>query len=177
MAELATIARPYAEALFKADGVGTLRETAELLDALALIADDVQVQQFALSPKVTLEQIMQLMVSVSRAKLSQGMQNFLHTLIEHGRLSALSEVAKQFRALLNSQSGFSEAIIYSAFPLDSAAKAGITEVLEKRFTRQLQARVEIDESLIGGVRVVVGDQVLDTSVKARLEEMKAALTT
>ena len=82
----------------------------------------------------------------------------------------------QFRALLNSQSGFSDAIIYSAFPMDAAAKASVTELLQKRFSRQLKTSVEVDESLIGGVRVVVGDEVLDTSVKSRLEEMKVALT-
>jgi len=60
--------------------------------------------------------------------------------------------------------------------LDAAAKAAVTEVLEKRFSRQLQTSVVIDESLIGGVRVVVGDEVLDTSVKSRLEEMKVVLT-
>ena len=56
------------------------------------------------------------------------------------------------------------------------AQKAVTELLQKRFSRQLQTSVEIDESLIGGVRVVVGDEVLDTSVKSRLEEMKVALT-
>jgi F-type H+-transporting ATPase subunit delta len=97
-------------------------------------------------------------------------------MLEHGRLSAMPEVAHQFRALVNAQSGFSEAVIYSAFPLDAAAQNAVTELLQKRFSRQLQTSVEIDESLIGGVRVVVGDEVLDTSVKSRLEEMKVALT-
>ena len=176
MAELATIARPYAEALFKSQGLGAPQETADLLDTLAMIADDVRVQQYTLDPKVSVDQVMNLLASVLKIKLSQGALNFLHTLLEHGRLSVLPEVAHQYRALLNAQSGFSEAVIYSAYPLDAAAKAAVTQVLEKRFSRQLQTSVEIDESLIGGVRVVVGDEVLDTSVKSRLEEMKVALT-
>jgi F-type H+-transporting ATPase subunit delta len=176
MAELATIARPYAEALFKSKGLGAPQETADLLDSLAFIAEDVRVQQFTLNPKVSVSQVMELVASVLKIKLPQGVNNFLHTLLEHGRLSVLPEVAHQYRALLNAQSGFSEAVIYSAFPLDAAAKAAVTEVLEKRFSRQLQTSVVIDESLIGGVRVVVGDEVLDTSVKSRLEEMKVVLT-
>jgi F-type H+-transporting ATPase subunit delta len=66
--------------------------------------------------------------------------------------------------------------VYSAFPMDEAALADLAGVLEKRFARKLNLSVKVDESLIGGVRVVVGDEVLDTSVKARLEQMKAALT-
>jgi F-type H+-transporting ATPase subunit delta len=176
MAELATVARPYAEALFKSSSLGPVQQTADLLDGLAQLAQDEQVKQFTLNPKVTVSQVIELAGGILKVKFSTGMHNFLETLLEHGRLSVLPEVANHFRALLNAQSGFSEAVIYSAFPLDESAKAAVTEVLQKRFSRQLQTRVEIDEGLIGGVRVVVGDEVLDTSVKSRLEEMKVALT-
>ena len=64
----------------------------------------------------------------------------------------------------------------SAFPLDAAQQASLAKVLEKRFGRQLKVSVAVDPSLIGGVRVTVGDEVLDTSVVARLEQMRAALT-
>ena len=93
-----------------------------------------------------------------------------------GRLSALPEIARQFRALKNSQSGSSDAIVYSAFPVDAVALADLAVTLEKRFGRKLNLKVELEPSLIGGVRVVVGDEVLDTSVQARLQQMKAALT-
>jgi F-type H+-transporting ATPase subunit delta len=176
MAELATIARPYAEALFKSQGLGPATQTAKLLDELALIAHDEQVQQFVLSPKVTSGQVIELMSSVLKVQFSSGVINFLTALLEHGRLGALPDVALQFRHMLNAQSGLSDAVIYSAFPLDTVAQAALTEVLVKRFSRQLQTSVVIDESLIGGVKVVVGDEVLDTSVKSRLEEMKVALT-
>jgi len=176
MAELATIARPYAEALFKSKVLGSAQQTADLLDGLAQLSHDEQVKQFSLSPKANIAQVIDLLGSVLKVKFSEGMLNFLNTMLEHGRLSAMPEVAHQFRALVNAQSGFSEAVIYSAFPLDAAAQNAVTELLQKRFSRQLQTSVEIDESLIGGVRVVVGDEVLDTSVKSRLEEMKVALT-
>jgi len=67
-------------------------------------------------------------------------------------------------------------VVYSAFPLDNAALKELEPTLVQRFGRKLNVSVQLDESLIGGVRVVVGDEVLDTSVKARLEQMKAALT-
>jgi F-type H+-transporting ATPase subunit delta len=96
--------------------------------------------------------------------------------IENNRLQALPEIAVLFRALKNAKGGSSEAVVYSAFPMDAAALAEVAVSLEKRFSRKLNVSVELDAALIGGIRVVVGDEVLDTSVKARLEQMKAALT-
>jgi len=88
----------------------------------------------------------------------------------------LPEIASQFRALKNAQSGSSDAVVYSAFAIDAAALAQVAQTLEKRFGRKLNVSVELQPELIGGIRVVVGDEVLDTSVKARLEQMKVALT-
>jgi F-type H+-transporting ATPase subunit delta len=99
----------------------------------------------------------------------------LRTVIDNGRLSALPEIASQFRALKNAKTGSSDAVVYSAFAIDGAALAELAVTLEKRFGRKLNVLVEIEPALIGGVRVVVGDEVLDTSVKARLEQMKVAL--
>jgi F-type H+-transporting ATPase subunit delta len=76
---------------------------------------------------------------------------------------------------VNRRNGSSDAVVYSAFPMDAAALAEVGSALEKRFDRKLNLSVQQDNSLIGGIRVVVGDEVLDTSVKARLEQMKAAL--
>ena len=84
--------------------------------------------------------------------------------------------ASQFRELKNSLGGSSDAIVYSAFPMDTTALGGVSTALEKRFGRKLNVSIKEDPSLIGGIRVVVGDEVLDTSVKARLEQMKVALT-
>jgi F-type H+-transporting ATPase subunit delta len=87
----------------------------------------------------------------------------------------LPEIASQFRVLKNTQAGSSDATVYSAFALDGAALEDLAITLEKRFGRKLNLKVELEPELIGGVRVVVGDEVLDTSVKARLEQMKVAL--
>lgn len=179
MAELATIARPYADALFKAatSGVGVdLASTADWVDELAAIAANPQLRQLADNPKVTADQVFAVFTGVARSALSDMAKNFLRTVIDNGRISALPEVASQFRALVNRRNGSSDAVVYSAFPMDSAALSEVSAALEKRFGRKLNLAVQQDESLIGGIRVVVGDEVLDTSVKARLEQMKAALT-
>jgi F-type H+-transporting ATPase subunit delta len=175
MAEIATIARPYAEALFQAAG-SDAAGVAVWLDELAAVAANEQLRQFADSPKTQPEQVFSLMTGVLKSSLPVMAQNFLRTVIDNGRLAALPEIATQFRALKNAQLGAFDAVVYSAFAVDSAALADLSGVLEKRFGRKLNLQVELQPDLIGGIRVVVGDEVLDTSVKARLEQMKIALT-
>ncbi len=175
MAELATIARPYAEALFQA-ARSDLNSASVWVEELAAITGDSGLQQFAGNPRVTTEQVFGLITGVAKTALPDQARNFLRTVIENGRLAALPEIAAQFRALKNAQGGSSDAVVYSAFPIDGAALADVTATLEKRFGRKLNVKVELDAALIGGIRVVVGDEVLDTSVKARLEQMKVALT-
>jgi len=96
--------------------------------------------------------------------------------VDNGRLAVLPEIAAQFHALVNASSGVSDAAIHSAFPIEPAQLPEVVAVLEKRFKRKLNAHVVVEPELIGGIRVVVGDEVLDTSVRARLEQMRAALT-
>jgi len=174
MAELATIARPYAEALFKTAGAD-LAGASVWIEELAAIASNVQLQQFAGNPSVTATQTFDVMAGVAKTPLPDAAKNFLRAVIDNGRISVLPEIASQFRALKNARSGSSDAVVYSAFPLDAAALDDLAATLEKRFGRKLNVTVELEPELIGGVRVVVGDEVLDTSVKARLEQMKVAL--
>ena len=175
MAELATIARPYADALFKAQA-SDLAGTAAWLDELAVIAENAQLQQFVDSPKVSDEQAFDLVSGLLSTALPEAGKNFLQLVIENSRLSALPVVAQQYRALVNAQSGTADAVVYSPFPIDASALADLSSTLEKRFARKLNVSVELDATLIGGICVVVGDEVLDTSVKAQLEQMKSALT-
>jgi F-type H+-transporting ATPase subunit delta len=175
MAELATIARPYAEALFQSS-TGDLNGTSQWLDSLAAVAGDQQLQQYAGNPKISDREVFELVTGVVRDPLPAPAQNFLRLVIENGRLSALPEVAAQFRAMKNAQSGASDAVVYSAFPIPAAQLGDVAQTLERRFGRKLNVTVQEDPSLIGGIRVAVGDEVLDASVKARLEQMKVALT-
>ncbi len=176
MAEIATIARPYAEALFKADGAGDAAALAAQVRALADVADNARLRQFADNPKVSGAQVFDLITSVANVALGHAAKNLLRTVIDNGRLAALPEIARQFHALVNARSGVHEAIVHSAYPIEPAQLADVVTALEARFQRKLEARVVIEPELIGGIRVVVGDEVLDTSVKARLQQMKTALT-
>lgn len=175
MAELATIARPYAEALYKACE-GDAKTVLGWLDELAYVAAEPQLLQFAHTPKTTSEQVYGLISGVMKTALDAHAQNFLRMLIDNNRLAFLPEIAAQFRALTNAESGSSDAVIFSAFPIEGAALTETAKVLEERFGRKLNVSVTLQPELIGGIRVVIGDEVLDTSVKARLEQMKVALS-
>ena len=176
MAELATIARPYAEALFKAVGGSDAAAVAEQVASLASVAGHEQVRQFADNPKVTSAQVFDVITSVVKTGLGDAAKNLLRAVIDNGRLAALPEIASQFHALVNARSGVSDATIESAFPIEPAQLGDVVAALEKRFGRKLNASVVVVPELIGGVRVAVGDEVLDASVKARLEQMKTVLT-
>src|SRR5437763_12378527 len=180
MAELATIARPYAEALLKASSNGAAATLAGEVRALADVAANPQMRQFADSPKISSAQIFELLTGVARtpsgAPLGEPAKNLLRTVIDNGRLAALPEIAAQFQSLVDARTGVSQATIESAFPIDAAQVAEVRSAMERRFGRKLETSVVVVPELIGGVRVIVGDEVLDTSIRARLEQMKAALT-
>ncbi len=176
MAELATLARPYAEALFEVAGNGDLAQASRELEALAAVAANPQLRSFADAPKASGDQVFDVIASVVGVPLGDASKNLLRMVIENGRLAVLPEIAVQFHTLVAERSGISDATVYSAFPIEPEALADLVTTLERRFKRKLDAKVVLQPELIGGVRVVVGDEVLDTSVKARLEQMKAALT-
>lgn len=176
MAELATLARPYAEAMFEVAAKGDVQAVSQQIDALAVVAADERLRQFADSPKVSTQQVFDLIGSVVATPLSEQMKNLLRAVIDNGRLTVLPEIAAQFHELANAGAGVSDATVYSAFPIEPTQLADVVKALEQRFARKLNAKVEVEPALIGGIRVVVGDEVLDTSVKARLEQMKMALT-
>src|SRR5215210_2092472 len=125
MAELATIARPYAEALFKS-AKADLNGTSQWLDALGAVAANPQLLQFAGNPKVGDQQVFDVVADVAKVQLPGNAKNFLRTVIENGRLAALPEIAAQFRELKNSLGGSSDAVVYSAFPMDTTALGGVS---------------------------------------------------
>lgn len=178
MAELATIARPYAEALFSVAEGGDLAAWSALVQELGQVARLPELMSVASSPKVSRAQVVDLLLSAVKSPLTASPQakNFVQMLVDNHRLSLLPEIAVQFEALKNAREGAADALIVSAFPLQEAQLADLVASLTRKFGRQLKPTVQVDASLIGGVRVTVGDEVLDTSVRARLAEMRTALT-
>jgi len=175
MAELATVARPYAEALFRVAGTGNLSAWANLVTEMAHVASHPDVKMLADNPKVSDQQMTDVFLSALKSPANTEARNFIAMLVQNGRLSLMPEIATQFHALKNAQEGAADAEIISAFEMPDAQVKELAAALEKKFGRKLNPSLKVDPSLIGGVRVVVGDEVLDTSVKAKLQQMYVAL--
>ncbi|HEY6774462.1 MAG TPA: F0F1 ATP synthase subunit delta [Oxalicibacterium sp.] len=176
MAELATIARPYAEALFRVAKAANLAAWSDLVSEMAQVAANPDVQSLAHNPKVSDDQISSVFLAALKSPVGAEAKNFVDMLAQNDRLTLLPEIAEQFHALKNAQEGAADAEITSAFELSQAQVTDLIASLEKKFGRKLNPTVTVDNTLIGGVRVVVGDEVLDTSVRAKLQQMHVALT-
>jgi F-type H+-transporting ATPase subunit delta len=175
MAEAVTIARPYAEAVFAlADKGGDLARWSRTLATMAAVAANPDVRRAVGDPNLSAEQVYGLFAAASGDLVGEE-QSFLRVLIENDRLSALPEVAAIYEDLKNEREGVVEAFITTALPLDKSQLAALVEEIEARFKRKVQAQVNVDASLIGGVRMQVGDEVIDGSVRGRLAAMAAAL--
>jgi len=176
MAEPSTVARPYAEAAFKlADEKGELAKWSGMLAALAAVADDERVQRAVADPNLSDAKVAGLFISILSGKLSADADNFVRVLAQNGRLTLMPEIRAQFEALKNEREGVIEAEVQSAFELSDAQLGDLVQRLEKKTGRKVRAKVHVDRELIGGVKVVLGDKVIDGSARAQLGALEAAL--
>jgi F-type H+-transporting ATPase subunit delta len=176
MAETATIARPYAEAVFGlADKTGTLAKWSQLLAALASSAADPRVRALIGDPKVREDQRYGLIAALAGADIPAEAQNLVRVLMANDRLTLLPEIRALYERLRHEREGVVEAEIATAFPMQNGQLEDLVKDLERRFKRKVQPNVIVDKTLIGGVRIAVGDEVIDGSVRGKLQDMASAL--
>jgi F-type H+-transporting ATPase subunit delta len=178
MAENVTLARPYAEAAFqltKDAGMDAMAAWSGALKQLAAVASHPDMEECIGDPRFNPEQLAKLFIDVSDQPLTVEQQNFIRVLVENDRLSVLPEISELYDSLKHAQEGIRDAEITSAFALDDAALKSLVAELERKFGCQIQATVKVDPALIGGVRIAVGDEVIDASVRAKLSAMATAL--
>lgn len=175
MAEFATIARPYAKALF-----GLAQEKNQIeswlggLKELADVVREEKVSSFIEQPEINASKKADIIIELLGLESSE-LKNFIAVLAEQKRLAILPEVYAQYQDLALSFNHTKSAVIYSAYPLTDAQLSELTQMLEKRFDSELQISVEVAPELIGGVKVEVGDQVLDLSVQGKLNTLYATM--
>jgi len=175
MAEIITIARPYAEALFAlADKDGTLQGWSDTLARLASVAQAPELERLYGNPKVTSAQFVNVFAAAAGDMPAAG-RSFLQVLAENKRLEALPAVRDHFEELKAEREGAVDAAIASAYPLEGAELAALVADLERRFKRKIRPQVSVDKELIGGARITVGDQVIDGTVRGKLQAMNAGL--
>jgi F-type H+-transporting ATPase subunit delta len=177
MAELATVARPYAEATFKlALERGALAAAAEGMALVAAIAADPQMRSVLNNPRVTAQQKKQLFSEIAGTRLDETTRNLVAVLVDNRREELIGSIAEQFDELKRDHEKIVRARITSAQPLTDAQRADIVSALEKSYGRRIEAETEVDPQLLGGARVQVGDEVVHASVRDALAQMAAVLT-
>lgn len=176
MAEAVTVARPYAEAVFKlALAKNALSDWSSMLQEAAEIAQNNQVKELVGNPVVSAKQLGELLLEIGKKKFNQEGRNFLMILAENKRISVLPQISQLFEQLKAQHEGVLEANIVSAFQMNDRQIKKLIADLEHKFKRKIVAKVQVDPELIGGVKVEIGDEIFDASIRGKLEAMAIAL--
>jgi F-type H+-transporting ATPase subunit delta len=176
MAEIITVARPYAEAVFRLAKEGnTLPQWSDVLSYLAAVVEHAEVRNVVANPKFTAQQVKGLINDILAERATAEVQNFIGVLVENARLSLLPYIAARFEELKAQHESVLDVQIASAFAVDAAQLAEITTQLEARYSKKINASVLVNAELIGGVKITVGDEVIDASVRGKLQAMAASL--
>jgi len=176
MAEAITLARPYAEAVFRlADSAGQLGEWSDALSNLAAAVAEPAVAGAMNNPNLSAPELAEMLIGIFSGQLSAEAQNLVRVLAENRRLELLPEISRQYETLKNEREGTLEAQIVSAFPLEGDQLHALIAQLEARTGKQVKPHVSVDPDLIAGVRIVIGDKVIDGSVRAQLQALEGAL--
>lgn len=176
MAELATLARPYAKAAFDhASEHSALASWAQTLEGLSAYVVNPELAAYLKRPALTPVQQVDALVTVSGGTVDAGTRNFLSLLAENGRLSLLPEITAEFNRLKAQSTQQVDVAIESAYALSESQQLLLTSRLEKRFGKQINATVHVRPELISGVVIRAGDQVIDDSALGKLAKMKLSL--
>src|SRR5258706_2915259 len=177
MAELATVARPYAEALFKAAlDKGSLAAVADSLQLVAATMRDEQMRSVLSNPKVSAAEKKALFDSIGADRVDELTMNLVRLLVDNHREVLVGDIEEQFDELKREHEKVLRARITSAQPLTDAQRGELIAALEKRYGKKVEADLDVDPELLGGARVQIGDQVIHASVRDALAQMAMALT-
>jgi F-type H+-transporting ATPase subunit delta len=177
MAEISTIARPYAVAAFKlAKEQNALAKWSEMLGFATAVVNDAQMNAYIQDPKVVSSDLEAAFLKVSGDNLNENGQNLIKVLVEYGRLSILPAITHAFEELKALDEGTLEAQIIAAAKPSAAEVKDLVKRLEAKFGKKIEASVSVDPEIIGGIKIIVGDTVIDASVKGQLQNLAYTLT-
>lgn len=177
MAEISTIARPYAVAAYKLGREqNALSKWSEMLGFAAAVAENEQIKAYIQDPKVVSSDLQVTFLKVCGDNLNENGQNLVKVLVEYGRLSILPEIFSAFEALKAQDEGTLDAQIIAATKISAAETKDLVKRLEAKFGKKIEASVSVDPEIIGGIKIIVGDTVIDASVKGQLQNLAYSLT-
>ena len=176
MAELSTLARPYAKAAFEvAVGKGELANWSGQLATSAAVSQNDAVNAVLASPSFTAEQMADTMIGVCGDAINDDGRNFLKVLASNKRLPLLPEIHRLFELFKANQEKSVDVEVLTAFPLEADTQQNLAQVLSKKLEREVKVDSTVDESLLGGVLIRADDLVIDGSVRGRLNKLAEAM--
>ena len=176
MAEISTIARPYAVAAYKlAKETKSLAKWSDMLGFATQVSIDTQMQALINDPNVISTNLQATFLQVCGDKLDEQGQNFIKVLVEYNRMSIMPAILSAFEALKSQDEGTLDAQIVAASKPTDAEISDLLKRLEAKFGKKIEANVTIDADLIGGFKIIVGDTVIDSSVKSQLQNLAYTL--
>ena len=160
MAEISTIARPYAVAAYKlGKQQKALAKWSEMLSFATQVANDSKMHTYINDPKVVASDLQTTFLKVCGDKLNENAQNLIKVLVEYGRLSILPAITSAFEELKAQDEGVLEAQIIAASKLSATETKDLVKRLEQKFGKKIEATVSVDAEIIGGIKIIVGDTV------------------
>jgi F-type H+-transporting ATPase subunit delta len=176
MAELITVARPYAEAAFRAGlDAKDLPGFSGQLQLAAAVAGNAQMHALLANPKVSPKQKVEVFHSATSGRLGDAVKNLIDLLIDRHRTVLLKPISEHFDKLKREHESVLKVRIVSAFPMNDAEKSEMVQALAKKYGKTIEAEVVVDQSLIGGANIEIGDEVIHASVRDTLDKMSIAL--
>jgi F-type H+-transporting ATPase subunit delta len=177
MAEAFTIARPYADAIFKlaSKNNNSLSTWSEMLKFIAAVVADEKIKALIGNPQISPQKLREIILAICDTNLNEAGKRLVALLIENERLNVLPQLSELYEQLKAQYESVLEVKIISAFPINAAQLKKLISILEAKFQHKVNAQVSVDNGLIGGVKIEIGDQVIDNSVYGKLEAMAAAL--
>lgn len=173
-----SVAKTYAKALLLLSIEND--DSKEILDEIKLIEDGLKANPEFIkildSKSLTKDDKKTLIKNVFEAKINKQLFNFMQLLIDKGRIRYLKDICKDYKKLYYKHFNIKEAIIYSAKPLDQKRIDLIKDSLQKKYQEDFMVENEVDTSLIAGIKVVIGDLVIDGSIKNKLDRMQESIT-
>lgn len=176
MSQLTTLSRPYARAAFEAaNAAGALPQWSQMLQVLSAVVSDADVARYLAGPSASAERKAQTLLELCGDVLNEQGSNFVKVVAENKRLQLLPEIARLFEEMKAGQERTLDVDVVSAYALTDSAEAKLAEALRKRLQREVKIKVQVDNSLIGGLVIRAGDVVIDGSVRGKLQKLAEAL--
>jgi len=178
MAELSTLARPYAEAVMQlAHADGNFDAWSETLNFLTALVQDSEITAVIANPRVSKETLSHILLDVcEEGQLGQMGINLVKMLLKNGRLQAVPHIATQYEKLKAQQQGSINVELISAYETSVEQQQALEAALRNRFGKNVTMNLFINPALLGGWIVRAGDQVIDMSVRGRLQQFTFAMS-